>query len=65
MTKCTEWGDTIFVKERNVFGEDKIYPVCSQAKLFANLAGTKTITQDAKRIIKEAGFTIKTQGRTL
>jgi hypothetical protein len=65
MTKCTEWGDTIFVKERNVFGEDKIYPVCSQAKLFANLAGTKTITQDAKRIIKEAGFTIQTQSITL
>jgi hypothetical protein len=65
MTKCTEWGDTILVKERNIFGEDKIYPVCSQAKLFANLAGTKTITLDAQRIIKDAGFTIKTQGRTL
>jgi len=64
MTNYTEWGDTILVKERGDWHK-RVYPICEQAKFFANLAGTITITQDAQRIIKDAGFTIQTQGRTL
>jgi len=34
----------IKVKLKNVYGQDLIYPVCSKAKAFAEIAGTTTLT---------------------
>ncbi len=55
----------ITVKIRNVYGEDKIYPVSDQAKLFANIAGTKTLTDYTIAKIKELGYTINVAQQTL
>jgi|TARA_R110002020_G_scaffold445843_1_gene657794 hypothetical protein len=49
----------ITVQVRNVYGEDKVYPICSNAKLFAEIAGTKTLTRDALQRIKWLGVEIK------
>ena len=49
---------TIFVKTKNVYGKELIYPVCKQAELFAALAKTKTLSDnDLVRII-ELGYQI-------
>ena len=41
----------ITVEIREVYGQSKIYPVCAGAKLFADIAGTKTLLpRDIQRI---------------
>jgi hypothetical protein len=45
---------TLLRKEQ--YGRAVYYPVCDKAKVFANIAGTKTLTADAVRRIKELGY---------
>jgi hypothetical protein len=40
------------------YGSCAFYPACETSKQFALIAGTKTLTQDALRIIKAMGYTI-------
>ncbi len=49
---------SIKIQIRSVYGRDTIYPACETSKMFAALAGTKTLTEDAMRIIKAAGYQI-------
>jgi|688.fasta_scaffold93322_6 hypothetical protein len=48
---------TVLIK--NVFGEDKAYPHCDMANKFAKLLGTKTLTKDALKQIKDMGYEIE------
>lgn len=48
----------ITVKVANQYGNMVLVPVCPQAKLFAKLAGTKTLTKQAVLTIKELGFEV-------
>ena len=45
----------VTIQVKNVYGEDKVYPVCSNAKLFAEIAGTKTLSANTLQIMKEHG----------
>jgi len=49
---------TVFVEIKNVYGVQTVYPVCDQAKFFAALAGTKTLTGPAIKLIRQAGYSI-------
>ena len=49
---------SIVVTTRNVYGQEKIYPVCEHAHMLAELAGTKTFTDHAIRLIKKMGIQI-------
>lgn len=40
------------------YGNCAFYPLCETSRRFAQIAGTKTLTQDALRIIKLMGYTI-------
>ena len=53
--------NTITVQIKSVYGQDKIYPICDTAKLFASIAGTKTITKDALISIHQLGFKIEVE----
>ena len=46
----------IFVQVKHVYGVQTVYPVCDQAKFFAALAGTKTLTSQAIKLIRQAGY---------
>lgn len=48
----------ILVDVRNVYGNESIYPVCEKSKLFASLAGTKTLTKYAIEKIKALGYVV-------
>lgn len=48
----------ILVEVKNVYGVQTVYPVCEQAKFFAALAGTKTLTSQALKRIKQAGYQV-------
>ena len=53
--------NTITIQIKSVYGQDKIYPICDTAKLFASIAGTKTITKDALIMIHQLGFKIEVE----
>ena len=41
---------TLIVKKKNVWGNELIYPVCQDSIIFSYIAGTKTQTEQLKRI---------------
>lgn len=49
----------ITVRIKNIYGEEKAYPVCETATKFAALLGTKTLTKAALRQIKDLGYQIE------
>jgi len=49
----------LYVKKRIVYGKDLIYPVCREAKLFANLTKQKTLSVNDILRIKSLGYTFK------
>lgn len=50
---------TIQVQVRNVYGTPTIYPMCENAKRFATIAKTKTLSQANLRDIAALGFSIE------
>jgi hypothetical protein len=48
----------ISVKVKDQYGVRVIHPLCERAKLFARLAGTKTLTHHALATIEALGYTI-------
>ena len=45
----------IIVTIKSVYGRDLIYPVCSQARIFASIADTETLTPYAIDAISRSG----------
>lgn len=50
---------TITVEFKDVYGVRTCYPVCEAARTFARIAGTKTLTADTLRHVKDLGFTVR------
>lgn len=48
----------IQVQIKNVYGVEKIYPICAKAKIFANLVGQTTLTPRDISWIKQLGYEI-------
>ena len=55
----------ITVEIKNVYGEQKVYPVCYRAELFAAIAGTKTLTGPTIDRIKLMGYAVEVSQPTL
>lgn len=51
----------IIVTIASNYGTEAIYPACDMAKKFAQLAGTKTLTRNTIKLIKELGFGVIVQ----
>lgn len=49
----------IIVSLKKYCGIDSIVPECNTAKLFAELAGTNTLTKPAIVAIKKLGYSVK------
>jgi len=48
----------ITIKVTKNYGVQTFYPVCDKAKLFARIAGTKTLTPATIKLIKELGYEV-------
>lgn len=48
----------IVVRYTSNYGNEAIYPVCTQAAIFANIAGTKTLTPCSIKMIKDLGYSV-------
>jgi hypothetical protein len=49
----------IQIEMKEVYGETKVYPVCGKAKLFAQIAGTKTLTRPVLEDIERLGYQLE------
>jgi hypothetical protein len=50
---------TIIVKRKGSWGNEWIYPVCKNAKLFANISGKKTLLPRVIDCVKALGYQVK------
>lgn len=48
----------ITVQVRDVYGTEKVYPICDSAMQFASIAGTTTLTERVLKRIEALGYTI-------
>ena len=55
----------IVIEVRDVYGMKKYYPICSNARCFAKLAQTTTLTLSAITLIKELGYLVTVQQRVI
>lgn len=49
----------IQIEVKNVYGNTQVYPVCANAKHFAQIAGTKTLTHQTLILIEKLGYEIE------
>lgn len=52
-------GPSIKVQVKHEFGQRRVYPICNRARLFAEIANTKTLSSDTLACIKHLGFTVE------
>ena len=48
----------VHVRVTDVYGKRVVYPMCERAKVFASIAGTKTLTEVTLKLIKKLGYGI-------
>ncbi len=48
----------ITVEIKNNFGNEAIYPACEKSRVFAEIAGTKTLTRKTIQNIKSLGYIV-------
>jgi len=51
----------LIVEKKNVYGVDRIYPVCNKAKILTALTGNKTLLDVDIKLIKQLGYTLTTK----
>ena len=57
--------NTIIVEVRDVYGQSNIYPVCGEAQIFAEIAGTKTLLPKTIQLVKMLGYEVKVKQREI
>jgi len=58
-------NQNITVEIRDVYGVAKVYPICDRAKIFAGIAGTKTLLPPDIERIQLLGYKVTVQPRGL
>ena len=51
----------LVVSKKNVYGVERVYPICNKAKLFANISGNKTLLPEVIELIKKLGYNLTTE----
>ena len=51
----------LIVEKKNVYGVERVYPVCNKAKLFARISGNKTLLPEDIELIKKLGYNLTTE----
>lgn len=46
----------IVIEIKHVYGVEKVYPVCEDAKMFSDIAGTTTLTVETLDRVKALGY---------
>ena len=51
-------------KEKTVYGNELVYPICKKGKIFASMSGKKTLLPNVIHSIKELGYSLETEKLT-
>mgnify|MGYP003142881884 FL=1 len=51
----------LIVEKKNVYGVERIYPICNKAKILTALTGNKTLLDVDIKLIKQLGYTLTTK----
>ena len=51
----------LIVEKKNVYGVERVYPVCNKAKILTALTGQKTLLDVDIKLIKQLGYTLTTK----
>ena len=55
----------LIVEKKNVYGVERIYPICNEAKILTALTGNKTLLDVDIKLIKQLGYTLTTKREEL
>tara|TARA_R100001224_G_scaffold72432_1_gene44254 strand:- start:596 stop:769 length:174 start_codon:yes stop_codon:yes gene_type:complete len=55
----------LVVSKKNVYGVERVYPVCNKAKLFAAISGNKTLLPEVIEQIKKLGYNLTTESEKI
>ena len=55
----------LIVEVKNIYGVERIYAVCNNAKLITKLKQSKTLNKEDISILRELGYTIETKQPTI
>jgi hypothetical protein len=55
----------LIVEKKNVFGVERIYPVCNKSQILTELTGQKTLLADDIKLIKKLGYTLTTKSEEI
>ena len=55
----------LIVEKKNVFGVERIYPVCNKAKILTALTGQKTLLDVDIKLIKQLGYSLVTKSEEI
>ena len=58
-------SNKLIVQIKNIYGVNRIYPVCEKSKSFSWIAGLKTLQPTTIDEIKKLGYKIETRGEKL
>jgi hypothetical protein len=53
------------IEIKSVYGVERIYAVCNNAKLITKLKQSKTLSKDDISILRELGYKIETKQQTI
>lgn len=56
---------TIYVRIKNTYGTDLVYPACDTSFMLSALVGTKTFTDRQIQLIKALGYELKTREESI
>lgn len=48
----------IVISSREIYGRETFYPVCPKSMIFAEIAGTTTLTRGTLKRIRRLGYTL-------
>ena len=55
----------LIVSKKNVYGVERVYPVCTKAKLSARISGNKTLLPEDIELIKKLGYNLTTESEKI
>ncbi len=61
----TKTMHNLIVEKKNVYGIERVYPVCNKAKLFARISGNKTLLPEDIELIKKLGYNLTTESEKI
>ena len=55
----------LFVRQKNNYGTEVLYPDCETSKFFTQIHGTKIVTEQLEAILRASGYTFSIRGRQI